>query len=68
MPSSTNLEGEEIMDPPGKDGKASMSEWGKRPNPWRKMKMMYMHNHCHQATAHLQLNIIIIIIIIIIIM
>jgi hypothetical protein len=40
MPSNTNLEGEEIVDAPGKDGNASMPEQVKRPNPWRKMMMM----------------------------
>jgi hypothetical protein len=39
-PSTTNLEGEEIMDDPGKDGNESMSERVKRPNPWRKIIMM----------------------------
>jgi hypothetical protein len=28
--------------PPGKDGKASMPEQVKRPNPWRKIMMMMM--------------------------
>jgi hypothetical protein len=40
MPSTTNLEGEEIVDTPGKDGNASMPELVKRTNPWRKMMMM----------------------------
>src|SRR5215468_3300304 len=35
-PSSTNLEGEEIVGAPGNDGDASMPEQVKRPNPWRK--------------------------------
>jgi hypothetical protein len=39
-PSTTNLEEEEIVDAPGKDGNASMPEEVKRPNPWRKMMMM----------------------------
>jgi len=30
------------MDAPGNDGKASMPEQVKRPNPWRKMMMMIM--------------------------
>jgi hypothetical protein len=34
-PSTTNLEGEEIVVAPGKDGNASMPEQVKRPNPWR---------------------------------
>jgi hypothetical protein len=42
-PSTTNLEEEEIVDAPGKDGNASMQEQVKRPNPWRK-KMMMMTN------------------------
>jgi hypothetical protein len=37
MPSTTNLEGEEIVDASGGDGNASMPEKVKRPNPWRKM-------------------------------
>jgi hypothetical protein len=41
-PSTTNLEEEEIVDAPGNDGKASMPEQFKRPNPWRKMMMMMM--------------------------
>jgi hypothetical protein len=39
-PSTTNLEGEEIMDAPGKGGIPSMPEQFKRPNPWRKIMMM----------------------------
>jgi hypothetical protein len=41
-PSTTNPEEEEIVDAPGNDGNASMSEQVKRPNPWRKMMMMMM--------------------------
>jgi hypothetical protein len=33
MSSTTNLEGEEIVDAPGKDGNASMPEQVRRPNP-----------------------------------
>jgi hypothetical protein len=40
MLSTTNLDGEEIVDAPGKDGNASMLEQVKRPNPWRKVMMM----------------------------
>jgi hypothetical protein len=40
--STTNLEGEEIVDSPGKDGNASMLEQVKRPNPWMTMMMMMM--------------------------
>jgi hypothetical protein len=40
MPSTTNLEGEEIVDTPGKDGNASMPDQVKRPHPWTKMMMM----------------------------
>jgi hypothetical protein len=36
-PSTTNLEGEEIVDAPEKDGNASIPEQVKRPNPWRKI-------------------------------
>jgi hypothetical protein len=39
MSSTTNLEGEEIVDAPGTDGNASMPEQVKRPIPWKK-KMM----------------------------
>jgi hypothetical protein len=42
MPSATNLEGEETVDDPEKDGNASMPEQVKRPNPWRKMMMVMM--------------------------
>jgi len=41
-PSTTNLEKEETVDAPGKDGNASMPEQVKRPNAWRKMMMMMM--------------------------
>jgi hypothetical protein len=41
-PSTTNLEEEEIVDAPGKDGSASIPEQVKRSNPWRKMMMMMM--------------------------
>ena len=41
MPSTTNLEEEEIVDAPGNDGKASMLKQVKRPNPWRKMMMKF---------------------------
>jgi hypothetical protein len=41
-PSTTNLEGEEIVDAPGKDGNASMPEQVKRTNPLKKKKMMMM--------------------------
>jgi hypothetical protein len=40
MPSTTNLEEEEIVDAPGKVGNTSMPEQLKGPNPWRKMMMM----------------------------
>jgi hypothetical protein len=42
--STTNLEEEEMVDVPGNDGKASMPEKVKRPNPRRKMMMMMMIN------------------------
>ena len=41
-PSAINLEEEEIVDPPGNDGNASMPKQVKRPNPLRKMMMMMM--------------------------
>jgi hypothetical protein len=40
MPPTTNLEGEEIVDTPGKDGNVLMPDQVKRPNPRRKMMMM----------------------------
>jgi rRNA maturation protein Nop10 len=36
--STTNLEEEEIVDAPGSDGKASMPEQVKPPNPWRRRR------------------------------
>jgi hypothetical protein len=45
-PSTTNLEGEEIVDAVGKDGNASMPEQVKRPNPWRRRKKMMMTKMC----------------------
>jgi hypothetical protein len=45
--STTNPEGEEIVDAPGKDGNASMPEQVKRPTPWRKMIMMMMTSALH---------------------
>jgi hypothetical protein len=41
-PSTTTLEGREIVDAPGKDDNASMPEQGKRPNPWMMMTSMMM--------------------------
>jgi hypothetical protein len=41
-PSTTNLEEEEIVDAPGRDGNASMPEQVKRPNPWRRRRRMMM--------------------------
>jgi hypothetical protein len=41
-PSTTNLEGEEIVDTPGKDGNASMPDQVRRTNPWRKKMMIMM--------------------------
>jgi hypothetical protein len=38
---TTNLEEEEIVDAPGKDGNVSMPEQVKRPDPWRKMMMIF---------------------------
>jgi hypothetical protein len=40
--STTNFEGEEIVDDPGNDGSVSMPEQVKRPNPGRKMMMMML--------------------------
>jgi hypothetical protein len=51
-PSTPNLEEEEIVDAPGKGGKASMPEQVKRPNPWRKMMMMmivYNKKTCYHS-------------------
>jgi hypothetical protein len=41
-PSTTYLEEEEIVDAPGNDGKASIPEQVKRPNPWKKKMMMFI--------------------------
>jgi hypothetical protein len=49
LPSTTNLGGEEIVDAPGKDGKSSMPERFKRPNPWRKMMMVTKELDLDQA-------------------
>ena len=46
MPSTKNLEEEEIVDALGKNGNASMPEQFNRPNPWRKMMMMMMILMC----------------------
>jgi hypothetical protein len=55
IPSTTHLEGEEIMDATGKDGNASMLEQVKRPNPWRKMMVIY--SYCIQEyTFHSAIN------------
>jgi hypothetical protein len=43
MPSTADLEGEEIVDAPGKDGSASMAEQVKRPNAWMMMMMMCIY-------------------------
>jgi len=40
MPSTTDLEKEDIVDAPGNDGNGSMPKEFKRPNPWRKKKKM----------------------------
>jgi hypothetical protein len=48
-PSTTNLEDEEIVDDPGKDGNASMPEQVKRPNPWRKKMMITLHIHTEET-------------------
>jgi hypothetical protein len=45
MPSTTNLEGEEFVDVPGKDGNASMPGQIKRPNPWRNMMIEYIYTY-----------------------
>jgi hypothetical protein len=37
-PSTTNLEEEELVEEPGKNGNASMSEQVKRLKPWKKKK------------------------------
>jgi hypothetical protein len=42
MPSTTNLEEEEIVDAPGNVGHVPMPEQVKRPNPWMVMMMMMM--------------------------
>jgi hypothetical protein len=40
MPSTTNLQGEEIVDAPGNDSNTSMPEQVKRPNSWKKVVMI----------------------------
>jgi hypothetical protein len=44
-PSTTNLEGQEILDAPGKDGNASMPEQVKRPNPCKKIIIIIIIIH-----------------------
>ena len=46
--STTNIEEEDIVDAPGNDGNASMTEQVKRPNSWTKMMMMY--NVCYMPS------------------
>jgi hypothetical protein len=41
MPSTTDLEEEEIVDALGNDGNESMPEQVNLPNPWRKMTMKF---------------------------
>jgi len=52
-PSTTDLEEEETVDAPGKDGNASKPEQVKRPNPWRKttMMMMMMMIYTHRGSS-----------------
>jgi hypothetical protein len=38
MPSTTNLDGKDIVGAPDSDGNASMPEQVKRPNPWRRRR------------------------------
>ena len=47
--STTNIEEEDIVDAPGNDGNASMTEQVKRPNSWTKMMMM-MYNVCYMPS------------------
>jgi hypothetical protein len=51
MSSTTNLEGKEIVDVPGKDGNASIPEPVKRPNPWRKIMLMDPFIHYSKYNA-----------------
>ena len=51
-PSPTNPEEEGIADAQGNDGKASMPEQVKRPNPCRKMMMMMMMFHCSMKVSN----------------
>jgi hypothetical protein len=53
-PSTTNLEGEEIVDAPGKDGNASMPEQVKRPNPWRRRRRKKMFMMMNGATNYIR--------------
>jgi hypothetical protein len=52
MPSTTNLEEEEIVDAVGNDGNTLMPEQVNRPNPWRKMIMMMMTTTTMMTQAH----------------
>jgi hypothetical protein len=58
-PSTTNLEGEEIVDAPGKDVNTSMPQQVKRPNPWRRRRkkkkkmMMMMMNACEMLCVRI---------------
>jgi rRNA maturation protein Nop10 len=58
-PTTTNLEGEEIVDAPGKDVNTSMPEQVKRPNPWRrrrrKKKKKIMINTCEMLCVRITL-------------
>jgi hypothetical protein len=56
-PSTTNLEEEDIVDAPGKDGNASMPEQVKRPNTCRKMMMMYTRWYSMNVTSNIKNNV-----------
>ena len=56
MPSTTNIEEDEIVDALGSDGNASMPEQVNRPNPRRKMMMMMICDISYVGQVTLQLN------------
>ena len=55
-PSTRNLEEEEILDAPGNDAYASMSEQVKRPNPWRRKKMIMICDLFNDAPPQIYLD------------
>ena len=58
-PSTTNLDEEEIVDAPGNDGNASISEQVKRPNPWKKKMMVKFEKLVHLVGFIIRIRVII---------